>query len=155
MASMDPRAFGVGVLEEAFGPRMNYGGSTPNGSTLVPAGLEEMRQKLGTLGGLGDSPPLAPPADLSSPSLLIVGGALAVMAFGGALTGYLASIGTWRGAGIGAATHIALFSFGTALAGRARLSAPWIVGFTTLGVGAGAGASWLFYKGLTRGARRR
>lgn len=152
MAQMDPRAFGPGVLEEAFGPRMNYGGTTPNGSTLVPGGLVEMRAKLGPLGGLrgglGDSPVVA--QDLSSPSPLIVGGALMVMALGGALTGYLSSIGTWRGAGIGASTHVALFSFGTALAGRARLSAAWIAGFTLLGVAGGGAASWLFYKGLSR-----
>lgn len=148
--TMDPTAFGRGMTPPTFGAPYAYGGVSQ---------LEGYYPGLGGVHGLGRAPVLAQgvgdipaaPSTLSSPSPLVVMSAFGVMALGGALTGYLASIGTGRGALIGAGTHLALFSFGTALAGRSRLSTGWIVAFVLAGLATTGGVSYLFYRGLGRG----
>lgn len=144
---MDPTAFGRGMHPDTFGAPYAYGGVSP---------LAGYYPGLGGARGLGHAPVLARgvgdiPSSTGasiSPSPLVVMSALGVMALGGALTGYLSSMGTGRGAMIGAGTHLAIFSFGTALAGRSRLSAGWIVAFVAAGLATAGGVSYLFYRGL-------
>lgn len=146
---MDQTAFGRGFTPPTFGAPYAYGGVSPLAAYYPGLGGVPAPAGLGRAPVLAQGVGQTAPEDTSlSPSPLVVTSAFAAMAAGGALTGYLASLGAGRGALIGAGTHVALFSFGTALAGRSRLSTGWIVAFTVMGLAASGGVGYLFYRGL-------
>lgn len=79
--------------------------------------------------------------DASTRRLLVAGGQVALVAGGGALTGYLAAR-SWAGALIGATAHLALYSLVSAL--WAAETNRWLWG--ACGLGFAGLTAYLFYR---------
>ena len=120
-----------------------YGGAAARVS--VPS-LGDAREYVAGLAG--SSSALGQEA-MASPTVRRIGMHLAgfgMVALGGALTGWLASQGTTRGAIIGTVSHIGLYALTGALFGRARLTGTERGLYTVVGLGGVGLVGYLFYR---------